>query len=441
MIQAIQQSDIRGYEPLDVAAYDLLAPIAQHPALRLTLTNVLNRPVKGELDGTLGKLKLDPARQTLEFAAHETKDVGIPVSGGEADPSNIYPLSLHFDAGADGQAVHEEELHVNQIAQKTIQVDGDLKDWEGVLPHTVKGVDTGPNLTEQAWLPMVEFDESVKTGMATGYLAYDDQFFYFAAKIADSTPYEGNLRFANRDDDSYFYPDKATFLPEEPAPKKEPRVGKPIPSTSSTSSPKSAKPKKAEQPVTLAWPEGVRHFSYRKDPDTPAGNKTDGVQIAFNVIPLGQDGALPNPPGTMPRFMEYRCTDYEFALNPVAERYGGGTETWRLFAPGMPRKSFFPRQPEAPHDGGPVAEGTLAMRREGNTRLVEAALPWSEIPDARKRLDAGETIKFSFRVNDNDGPQYELAANRSVSKINKQAFHDDWETSWANEVEFAFEKR
>jgi len=105
----------------------------------------------------------------------------------------------------------------------------------------------------------------------------------------------------------------------------------------------------------------------------------------------------------------------------------------------MPRKHFYPRQPKSPFDGA-VKEGKLAMVREGNTRLVEAALPWSEIPKVKERLDAGKRIKFTFRVNDNGGPSYELATERSVSKANSITFHNDWQSHWSNELEFGFEK-
>lgn len=73
-------------------------------------------------------------------------------------------------------------------------------------------------------------------------------------------------------------------------------------------------------------------------------------------------------------------------------------------------------------------------------RFVESAIPWSELAEVKRRLDAGQTVKFSYRVNNNDGPALELAAGRSVSKWNSFAFHDDWSTHWANEIEFAFEK-
>jgi hypothetical protein len=189
----------------------------------------------------------------------------------------------------------------------------------------------------------------------------------------------------------------------------------------------------------LDWPAGVPRYSYRKKPDLPAGDHHDNVQIAFNVLPDGQKPYLMNPPGTMPKFQVYPDTDYEYALNPVAAAYGGGTEVWRLNCPGMPHKHFFPRQPKSKFDG-PVTDAQLVENRDGNTRIVEAAIPWTEIPDVKKRLDAGETIKFSFRVNDNGGPSYELATDRSVSKINFLAFHNDFATHWANELEFKFEK-
>jgi len=207
-----------------------------------------------------------------------------------------------------------------------------------------------------------------------------------------------------------------------------------------------AKPTDTEVLIPLVWPAGVRHYSYRKDPVLPdnssgLGKAYDNVQIAFNAIPIGEDGYGAFPKGTMPKYIGYKCTDYEYALNQVAPEYGGGTEIWRLLVPDMPRKHFFPRQPKSPFDGA-VKDGKLAITHEGNTRITECAIPWSEIPDVKKALDAGQTIKFSFRANDdgNMGNCLELARERSVSKRNSRAFHADWKEHWANEVEFGFEK-
>jgi hypothetical protein len=141
----------------------------------------------------------------------------------------------------------------------------------------------------------------------------------------------------------------------------------------------------------------------------------------------------------MPHFVVYWDTDYEYALNPVAKAYGGGTEIWRLQAPGIPRKHFFPRQPKSPIDGGPVSAGKLVIRHDNGTRIVEAAIPWSEMPEVYARIHSGKTVKFSCRVSDNKGPAHELATGRSVSITNSITFHDDWKTHWANEIEFSAE--
>jgi hypothetical protein len=140
----------------------------------------------------------------------------------------------------------------------------------------------------------------------------------------------------------------------------------------------------------------------------------------------------------MPGFTNYKDTDYEYALNPIAPEYGGGVEIWRLQVPGMPRKSFYPRQPKSPYDG--AVKGQLVIKRDGNTRIVEAAIPWSEIPDVKQKLDLGENIKFTFRVNDNKNPGImELSHERSVAKRNA-SMQSDWVEHWANEVEFGWEK-
>ena len=415
LVQAVQTSRIEGYEPVEIVALDLLAPVDQHPALRLKVTNVLNRRIVGALRVALGNLTLQaPASVTLE--GHESKMVEVPVITGQADPANAYALTATFDAGADGVKAWQEMLHVNVIARRAIRVDGTLDDWAGALSQTIAATGAGaPTLQETAWEPYRQFDHSVTSGLATAYLAYDEHAFYFAAKIALASPEPGMRRTDSPEyDDSAFYPATAR-IPREPL--------------------------KQETLADLVWPDGMRRYSYRHTPDLPAGNypNHDNVQIAFNVLADDDKDMLPNPPGTPYHYTGYRCSDYEYALNPVAPQYGGETEIYRLRKPGMPPKQHYPRQPKCPLDGA-VKDGTLVFRQDGGTRIVECALPWSEIPGVKARLDAGQTIKFSYRVNNHaGGPCMELSRARSVAKRNG-AFQVDWVEHWANEVEFAFEK-
>jgi hypothetical protein len=410
LIGAVRAARIAGIEPVEVTAHDMTSPVNEHAKLRIELTNVLNRPIKGNLTAHLGGLELSQA-PPVTLAPNETREIVLDVSGSPA-MSNAYPLKVRFDAGADGSAEHAEEMHANVIARRTIHVDGDLSDWKGVIPQVLPKTGITTSLTEQAYLPFMSSSDNGVGGASTVWLAYDDKNFYFAAKIADTTPDEGMVRFETRDDDSYFYPDHVT----------------------------------AADGTKLDWPAGVRHYSYRRNFDDPAGTSRsaagrhghDNVQIAFNV--LDKKPWLPYPPGTMPHFISYKDTDYEYALNNVAPQFGGGVEIWRLAAPGVPIKSFFPREPHSAIDGGPVKTGQLVSRREGNLRIVEAAIPWSEMPEVYRKIAAGQTVKFSCRVNDDRGESRELAEGRSVSKENSPAFHDSWQTHWANEVEFGVEK-
>jgi hypothetical protein len=414
LLDALRAARIEGYEPIEIQASDMTAVVDGQPELKLTLTNILNRPVTGKLIAKLGNLTLDAAEQNVSFAPHETKVIPLKVVGGAANDSNIYPLSAAFDAGKDGKSLLNEDLHVNLIAKRSIKIDGKLDDWKGVLPHTVKsGGGGGPGLTEKAWLPFVNFPEKLGAGLAIAYLACDDKGFYFAAKISDSTPDGGQVRYATRDDDQYYYPEKCWQVDRD-------------------------KDGKVTKRTELTWPAGVRRFSYRKNPDLPFTG--DAVQLAFNVLPQEKKGLYAFPPGTMERFMVYKDTDYEYYLHQVGAKWGGGTEIWRLLAPGVPRKHYYPRQPKAEKDGGPVSGGQLAVVQEGGTRVVECALPWSEIPDVKTALGAGKSIRFSFRVTDDKGQSYELANGRSVSKLNPLTFHGLWQNHWSNEVEFGAEK-
>ena len=598
LVQAVSDARIEGYEPVEIIAHDMLAPIESKPSLRLTLTNILNRPITGSLQVSLGDLTLD-APATVSFQAHESKNLLIPVTGGSPQDDNTYPLKVRFDAQQDGYAVHQENLHANVIAKRTIAVDGNLDDWKGVLPEPVQAVsaDQGPSLMESAWLPFAKVDTTQKSGFATGYLAYDKDYFYFAARVADDNPSPGTIRYEKRNDDDYFYPDKSyeydaqktllkkdetwvqpsriagallmpgsttnrsfaawtsvatSFAVDLDLPKdsfrqisfyfvdwddykngrrrltvevQDAASGKVLAKTlvtefgpgtyakfllsgkvrvvlrSNSGGPWTASlsglffdaATSADQPSGDAsakflgldvatgsdwskvyghdgylvvgapphypayaqvsvpeviqktdhdWPAGVRRYSYRKNPDLPFGGKPafDNVEIAFNVIPADQKpNMIACTPGTMPGFVNYEDTDYEYSLNQVAAAYGGGTEIWRNLVPGMPIKDFYPRQPASPFDG-PVRDGQLAVKQDGDFRIEEAAIPWSEIPLVKKALDAGGTIKFSFRVNAANGPSMELAEGRSVSKANSYTFHPSWIGHWSNEVEFGFEK-
>ncbi|MFO7904165.1 MAG: hypothetical protein ACQESR_11825 [Planctomycetota bacterium] len=421
LLKALRKAEIEGLETLETVAYDMTAPIASKPVFRLRLTSQRNHPLEGRLRVRLGELEIEYPEQ-LSFEPRERKWVDVKVTGGSAVPANIYPLELTFDGGQDGIARHSESMRVNVIARRTVDVDGKLDDWKGTLPQLIRVGGQGGSGFEQAMLyPFENFESRQSEGSAVGYVAHDEDYFYFAAKIADDTPQDGTKRFATRDPNDDFYPETSY----------EPVDGR-------------GRQVELGEHETLRehhWPDGVRRFSYRRWPDIPSSMPQiarDNVLIGFNAIPLGEDGWESHLPGRMPKFVWYKTTDYEFALNKVAKEYGGGTEIWRQWLPGMTYKHFYPRQPKSPREG--PAEGKLEVRYVSGTRIVECALPWSEIPHVKKLRDAGDRVKFSFRVNhETRGPAMELPRGRSAAEGISPSFHPNWVSHWPNELEFAFE--
>ena len=411
LLGALRESRVEGLEPVEIIAFDVVKPIESRPKLRVRITSQHNQPIVGKLKVQIEGLDAIPAME-LALSRREQKWVELAISG-TPRADNTYPLRATFDAGILGIAIHTEPLHVNWIAKKSIQVDGKLDDWSGTLPQMLRSDAAAErSFEEKMYLPFEKVSPGKTGGLAVGYLAADDRFFYFGAKIADNSPHSGTQRFAAPNEDADFYPEISFAY----------RDGK---------------------KVEHRWPEGVRRFSYRRWPAIPSSMPQasfDNVLIAFNVIPHQEKDWITHLPGRFPGFIWRKTTDYEYALNKVADEYGGGTEIWRLLAPGMPYKHFFPRQPKHPLEGA-VTMGQLVIRYDAGWRIVECAIPWSEIPHVKTRRDAGGTVKFNFKINDNmPGPDLMLSMNRSAAEGISHSFHPNWIRQWPNEIEFGFEK-
>ncbi|MGI6495361.1 MAG: hypothetical protein ACOX5G_04610 [Kiritimatiellia bacterium] len=568
---ALASARIDGYSPVAPALRDATTGLPGGATFQAVLKNVLNRPLRGTLSLSCPGLEL-AYQPDVELAPHATAVVDVKAAG-PANAENTYPVTLRFDAGPDGTSVLEESLHCNVIAKRSISVDGDLSDWDGALVQPVKAGGDGATQMERAWLPMIQHEDATGKGVAAGYVAADDDFFYFAARIADDTPHPGMIRFSERDEDADFYPpvayeyDRKTTVATRTGTSSHPFSGdgddtvwQPLVDTMSfhlDAPPEGARlairsidddglvrrwitvtvrdadaktlsygeihsaepdtwftvnvagPVEVEigtrinwlktkiaaialdpaeegldKPAcdtgtggafdgkygTLAlftpagagghgfawkdhvvriervWPEGVRRYSYRRRPLLPQGLGFDNVQIAFNVLPDDAKRWYPFAPGTFKGYAGYWDTDYEFALNPVAEAYGGGVEIWRNRAPYLPDKHYYPHSVPHPREGAmPVGDAAgqakLVIRHEGGERIVEAAIPWAEIPEAKAARDAGRPIKFTYRVNDNAAGStcMELARMRSISKRN-ESFKPHWTEHWANELLFGWEE-
>ena len=188
----------------------------------------------------------------------------------------------------------------------------------------------------------------------------------------------------------------------------------------------------------------MRRYSYRRNPILPCGAATprfDNVQIAFNVFPADapEKRSLNHPPGTMPDYISYEDTDYEYALNKVSDANGGGTEI-ALLVPGQPRKEFYPREPRSPLDG-PVVGGKLVVVQTDTTRIEElrnsvVGNSPGEEAFGRRRDDQ---VRFSCQRQQHQW-LHGVVRDRSVSRTNPLSFHPQWVEHWADELEFSFQQ-
>lgn len=221
LLAALKNSRMTGIQAVELIPRDFLEPVGRGAKMRMTVHNLLNRPVQGTLNGTLEGLKIKYPEK-LSLSPFESCDVTVTVEDGKANALNQYPLLFTFDAGKDGVAEVRDTMRSNMIAKRTVKVDGKLDDWEGVVPQVVSNDGSVEmSLMEKAWLPFEKDTASRNRSLAMFYTAYDKDYFYIAAKISDKTVFPGTLRFETRNDDMFYYPEvswkydsKKTFLYE-----------------------------------------------------------------------------------------------------------------------------------------------------------------------------------------------------------------------------------
>ena len=415
---AVTKARLDGLMPVQIVAHDPTAPIGKGGTLRLTVRNLLERPVSGALTVQVGALTVQ-APGKLSLAPREVQEVTVQLSG-TADPANAYALSVTVDAGADGTALSSEIVRCNVIAKRSITIDGKLDEWQGVLPQTITSDGTVDRTdAEAAWWPGKPYAPTAKKGLATAWLAYDEHGMHVALRIADEQQAKGMIRFATRDDDASFWPETVHPLKYEKKDDKWVEVG-------------------VGDPIT--WPTGVRRHTYATWATLPFGDGIDSVQIGFNVRAEDDKPWYAYPKGTFRQFTGYWDTDYEYSLHAVRADKGGGTEIFRLGHPDLPHKHFFDHSPKSKAEGA-VEDGKLVIVHQGAVRIVECTIPWRELPLVKRALDEGRPAKFTFRVNDDAGVGcLELPVNRSVSRLNAKALKPDWTVHWANEVAFGWER-
>ncbi len=442
----LQEAKIDGARPVEIIAHDLGAQVGAGTRMTVTLHNLLNRPINGALSITAPSgITLRADKANVELKPGEQHDVELEMTSGTSSAANAYDFAYAFDSDA-GKAEWKETLHVLLAPRATKTIDGNLDDWKDEPGVPVRATAKKADATLQAWQPFNKFVEQQPDGSyAELKAAYDDKFFYIAARVYDPAPQTPHVRLATWDQDQYFYSSKDNEFCESLSEYKSCFYN---PTDSQSEQRAHADPKwPALEKLAQSRPEilgalksGMLSFYwsrkggntpidwskaphvYKKDfaPDSPYNG--NGLQFAFNVVP-GYEGhdLVVDTDRVTDGFHAMPDTDYEYAAYACTD---GKAELWRLLAPGVPRGHYFPRQARSKLDQGPVDGGQCIVKRVGNITNYEIAIPWSELKEWKPQ--AGHSFGFTFRVNKASGPALVFGENKSATKTNGLTLHPYW---------------
>jgi hypothetical protein len=164
-------------------------------------------------------------------------------------------------------------------------------------------------------------------------------------------------------------------------------------------------------------------YVYCRPPEEHIHFRRDRLHVALDTSDDWHD--LAPTTGRVPQgFHAVPDTDYEYALYLCA---GGGSELWRLLAPGVPRQHDFPREPRGPRTTGPVGGARHVVKLSGNVYTYEMALPWEEL--AQLKLQPGTPFGLMVRAGNNQGPHVDYGTEKAATKINGLTLHPYWERS------------
>ena len=454
-VQLVQQrlnaATLKGMRPVEIIARDLGAPVdAPGTQVKVTLHNLLNRPLTGTLTLTppVG-ITLKSAVLPVQLAAGESKDVVAEIAQGTPNNANAYDFAYAFASDA-GKADLTETLNVLMVKRGTKRMDGTLDDWANDFGVVVRSTGQKVDSTTAAWQPFNKFVEmQPDSSFAELKTAYDDRYFYVAARVYDPAGTKPHARVATRDDNQYFLGQWCDNIAESLAPYKDifmqdlsnPGVRKKYEADARW--PEVAKIL-AAHPDYTTWPmhniigdywrnktQRDPNFSWTKQPygyikdfwpDSPIGG--DRLQFALDVIP-GYEGhdLVPDTDRVIEGFHALPDTDYEYSAYDCPD---GGGECWRLLAPGVPRGHYMPHQPRAHFDQGAVIGSRVAVKRDGKFTNYEVAIPWTELKDWK--ITPGTTFGFTFCIGFSDAhtPTLTYGDNKSATKVNGLSMHPYW---------------
>ncbi|MBM2810128.1 MAG: hypothetical protein HW416_887, partial [Chloroflexi bacterium] len=386
----LRAGPIEGKRPVEILPQDFSTLVtAPQAALNVALHNALNRPITGTLTVTPAEgIVLVSPQATVELGAGETRTVAFEISSAQSSASNAYPFSFRF-ASPDGSAEYAEVMNAAIAPRLTPIIDGALDDWASVPGVTILGGVPQAEITALMQRPWLDLrDRLPSNSYAEFKLAWDEGFLYVAARVRASAPQPPSPPMAGRDENQYFH----SATSDQRSPYREFLASHPSQSFASVP------------------------YVYRDSPEIPTVPdlpfipfRRDRLQIGLDVTDDWHD--LASDSDRVPYgFHAVPDTDYEYALYMTR---GGGSELWRLLAPGVPRIHDFPRVPRGPRTTGPVPGARNAVKLDGDVYTYEMAIPRDEL--ANLSLAPGARFGLTVRAGNQRGGNVDYGPGKAVS--------------------------
>ncbi|MBR5605722.1 MAG: hypothetical protein IKW70_04745 [Verrucomicrobia bacterium] len=183
--KAIEQADIRNVGPVELTPLDFTDSVTNvNTTLKLRVSNVLNRPLKGTLQALVPGLVLEEDILEVKLKPYQSKvlEYKIMQNLSQERDGNNYPIVAAWSSEGETTLKHAEILHVNRVARLTPVLDGNLEEWKNQRPVSAF-VPVEPHPAEKRYQPFGDWPIVLERQTVTAYTAWDEDGFYFAAQL------------------------------------------------------------------------------------------------------------------------------------------------------------------------------------------------------------------------------------------------------------------
>lgn len=198
-----------------VSPLSFTGPVKEAKSVDIKVENVSVEKIEGKLNMTLPEgWEMENSQNTIALNPGEIKVISVPIKKYTASDVNRYLVNYSFDIEkpAKNTVKGGQTIQAAYATYKTIKIDGNLDDWNDVEGVTM--VSNGnPDYMEAIMDPTkvkaaVKNDGNAKSVVYTAKTAWDNNYFYFMAKVPDYQ-HSANDTFAK---DPYKFPFEADSI-------------------------------------------------------------------------------------------------------------------------------------------------------------------------------------------------------------------------------------